>query len=212
MDRTKTDALMEQTEQEHAEGDPERAEVISCARRFKSSWIDLASALTRVRRVGQWKRWGYDSFEHYAKAELHLRQETVEKLTGSFLFLQKHAPRVLERDAVTSSIPSYQAVDFLRRADEADSAPRETVGEIHRLVLDEGAPLASVARQYKDVVFPISDADRRARDAATLKAAAIRLRDLLPETKAVPKKLANDVAASMERLLAALDQAATQAA
>jgi hypothetical protein len=212
VDRTKTDVIMEQAEREHATRDPERAEIVSCARRFKSSWIDLASALTRVRRGGQWKRWGYDSFEHYAKTELHLRQETVDKLTGSFLFLQRNAPRVLERDAIATSIPSYQAVDFLRRAEEADGAPREAIGEIQRLVLDEGAPLASVARQYKDVVFPISDADRRARDAATLKAAAVRLRDLLPETKAVPKKLANEVAASVERLLAALDQGATQAA
>jgi hypothetical protein len=203
---------MERTEREYATGDPERAEVISCARRFKSSWIDLASALTRIRRGGQWKRWGHGSFEDYAKTELHLRRETVEKLTGSFLFLQKHAPRVLERDGVASSIPSYQAVDFLRRADEADDAPRDAVGEIHRLVLDEGAPLASVARQYKDVVFPISDEDRRARDAATLKAAAVRLRDLLPETKAVQKKLANEVAASVERLVEALNRDAIQAA
>jgi hypothetical protein len=113
---------------------------------------------------------------------------------------------------VTSSIPTYQAVDFLRRAEEADDAPRDAVGDIHRLVLDEGAPLASVARQYKDVVFPLSDADRKARDAATLTSAAVRLRDLLPETKAVPKKMANEVAASLERLLALLDQSASHAA
>jgi len=212
MARTKTDAILEQSEHDHASADPERAEVIACARRFKSSWIDLASALTRVRHTGQWKRWGYESFEHYAKTELHLRQETVEKLTGSYLFLQKRAPRVLERDGLASAIPSYQAVDFLRRAHETDEAPREAVGEIERLVLDEGAPFASVARQYKDVVFPISDTDRRSRDAATLRAAAVRLRDLLPETKAVQKKLANEVAGSLERLLAALEQGAHQAA
>jgi hypothetical protein len=100
----------------------------------------------------------------------------------------------------------------LRRADETDEAPREAVGEIERLVLDEGAPFASVARQYKDVVFPISDTDRRSRDAATLRAAAVRLRDLLPETKAVQKKLANEVAESLERLLAALERGAHQAA
>ncbi len=212
MARTKTDADMEQSERDHRGTDPERAEVIACARRFKSSWVDLASALTRIRRGAQWKPWGYDSFEHYAKTELHLRQETVEKLTGSYLFLQKRAPRVLERDGVASAIPSYQAIDFLRRAGEADGVPREAVGEIERLVLDEGAPLASVAKQYRDVVFPISDGDRKARDAATLKSAAVRLRDLLPETKAVPKKLAHEVAASVERLLAALNQGGERAA
>jgi hypothetical protein len=100
----------------------------------------------------------------------------------------------------------------LRRAGETDGAPRDAVGEIQRLVLDEGAPLASVARQYKDVIFPVSDEDRKARDTSNVRAAAVRLRDLLPETKAVPKKLAHEVAASVERLLAALDQGAVQAA
>jgi hypothetical protein len=202
---------MAEAEREHAT-DPERAQLIASARRFKSSWIELAGALTRVRRNGQWKRWGYDTFEHYAKSELHLRQETVDKLTGSYSFLQSRAPGVLDRDGLSSPIPSYQAVDFLRRAEEADGAPEDAIGEIHRLVLDEGAPLAAVARQYKDVVFPMSDEDRRARDASTLRSAAARLRDLLPETKAVPKKLAAEVGVVMEKLLAALGDGEEEAA
>jgi hypothetical protein len=211
MNPTKTDTEMADAEREHAE-DPERVQLIACARRFKSSWIELAAALTRVKRGGHWKRWGYDTFEHYAKSELHLRQETVDKLTGSYSFLQKRAPGVLDRDGLSSPIPSYQAVDFLRRAEEADGAPEDALGEIHRLVLDEGAPLTAVARQYKDVVFPMSDADRRSRDASTLRSAATRLRDLLPETKAVPKKLAGEVAAMVERLLQALGHDAEEAA
>jgi hypothetical protein len=119
---------------------------------------------------------------------------------------------VLERDGLSSPLPSYQAVDFLRRAEEADGVPREALGDIHRLVLDEGAPLASVARQYKDVVFPMSPEDRKARDAGTLRSAATRLRDLLPETKAVPKKLTAEVATVLERLLAALGDGAEEAA
>jgi hypothetical protein len=209
---TKTDETMESAQQDYATTDPERALVIACARRFKSSWIELAGALTRVKRGGQWSLWGYDTFEHYAKSELHLRQETVDKLTGSYVFLQKRAPNVLERDGLSTPVPSYQAIDFLRRAEETDGVPREALGDIHRLVLEEGAPLASVARQYKDVVFPVSAEDRRARDAGSLRSAATRLRDLLPETKAVPKKLAAEVGATLERLLAALGNDAEEAA
>jgi hypothetical protein len=212
MSPTKTVLTMENAEREYASSDPERAEVIACARRFKSSWVELAAALTRIKRGGQWSLWGYDSFDHYAKSELHLRQETVEKLTGSYLFLQKRAPNVLERDGLSSPLPSYQAVDFLRRAEEADGAPSEALGEIHRLVVDEGAPLAAVARQYKDVVFPVTDEERKSRDAATLRSAAGRLRDLLPETKAVPKKLAREVGVVLERLLTALGDGAEEAA
>jgi hypothetical protein len=209
---TKTDQTMESAENTFASSDPERANVIACARRFKSSWIELGGALTRVKRSGQWSLWGYDTFEHYAKSELHLRQETVDKLTGSYVFLQKRAPSVLERDGLSTPVPSYQAIDFLRRAEERGGVPKEALGDIHRLVLDEGAPLATVARQYKDVVFPISPEDRRARDAGALRSAATRLRDLLPETKAVPKKLAGEVAASLELLLAALGQGEEEAA
>ncbi len=172
----------------------------------------MADALLRARRAATWKRWGFRSFEEYTKQELHLRGETVEKLTGSFTFLQQRAPDVLTRDGLGSPIPSYQAVDFLRRAEDSEAAPRDAVQALTRKVLAEAAPLSAVSREYKDVVFPISDADRHARDAATLKAAATRLRDLLPETKAVPKKLANEVAAGIERILEALDQAAHKAA
>jgi hypothetical protein len=212
MTTTKVDATLAAAEEAHASRDPERAAIIRTARLFKSSWIELAEALTRTRRSAAWKRWGFESFEQYTKLELHLRQETVDKLTGSFSFLQKRAPEILERDGLASPIPSYQAVDFLRRAEESDDATPDVVQEITRKVLADAAPLSAVSREYKDVIFPISETDRAARDAATLRAAVTRLRDMLPETKAIPKKLANETAAAMERVLEALEAKAHAAA
>jgi hypothetical protein len=212
MTTTKTDATLAAAEEAHAKNDPERAAMIKTARLFKSSWLELAEALSKTRRSATWRRWGFESFEQYTKLELHLRPETVEKLTGSFAFLQKRAPEVLERDGIASPIPSYQAVDFLRRAEESEDATPDVVQALTRKVLADAAPLSAVSREYKDVVFPISDTDRSARDVATLKAAAARLRDLLPETKAVPKKLANEVAAAVERVLEALESKAHEAA
>lgn len=208
--QTKTEARLAAAEETYAD-DAERAEIIARARRFKTSWLELAEALTSVRRGGQWRTWGYDTFEEYAKRELSLRQETVEKLTGSFAFLQKRAPEVLRRDGVRDAIPSYQSVDFLRRAEEQEGAPEDTVQAIRKRVLEEAAPLPTVARQFKDTVFPIDEAQRKQRDAAGIKNVATRLRDLLGETRAVPKKLAGEVSAELERLLEALgakDQAA----
>jgi hypothetical protein len=197
--------------EEHAD-DPDRAELLQRARRFKASWIELAEALTDVRRRGQWKRWGYDTFEAYAKGELHLRQETVDKLTGSFLFLQRRAPEVLARDGVAREIPSYQAVDFLRRAEERDDAPTDAVRAVRERVLEEGAPLSAVSRQFKDVVFPVSDGDKRSRDAAAVKNVATRLRELLGETKAVPRKVASEAVEALDRVLEALAGSAERAA
>lgn len=203
MKGTKTDAAMADAEEAHAD-DPERAELLHRARRFKSSWLELAEALTEARKGGAWKRWGYESFEAYAKTELHLRQETVDKLTGSFLFLQRRAPEVLARDGVSAPIPSYQSVDLLRRAESKDDVPREKVQEIRKRVLEDGAPLPRISRELRDTVFPIDEGTRKQRDAAGLKNVASRLRELLGETRAVPKKLAGEVSSALERLLEAL--------
>jgi hypothetical protein len=202
--RTKTEAALEEAEMAHAD-DPERAELLRRARSFKSSWIELAQALTSVKRGGRWKDWGYDSLEAYARSELHLRPETVDKLTGSYTFLQRKAPSVLSRDSLSHPVPSYQSVDFLRRAESSESAPRDTVDEIRRRVLDDGASAAAVSREYRDVVFPIDDKQRKARDAAGLRNVATRLRELLGETRAVPRKLAGEVGGALDRLLEALE-------
>ena len=206
MQRTKTDAALAEAERAHTD-DPERAEVLARARRFKASWIELAESLSSVKRSGHWKNWGYDSFEAYAKGELRIRQETADKLTGSYSFLKRRAPSVLERDALEERIPSYQAVDFLRRAEASEGAPKGAVEEIRRRVLEDAAPVASIARAYGDVVFPIDGEQRKARDALGLKNVARRLRDLLGETHAVPRKLASEVDGALGRLLEALEAA-----
>jgi hypothetical protein len=203
--RTKTDAALAEAEAAHAD-DPERAELIARARRFKASWIELAEALTQAKRGARWREWGYDSFEAYARSELRLKQETVDKLTGSYSFLQRRAPAVLQRDALREPVPSYHAVDFLRRAEAQEGAPREAVEAIRKRVLEEAAPVAAVSRAYKDVVFPVDDDTLRARDAAGLKNVAKRLRELLAETRAVPRKLAGEVASALDELLDAIEE------
>ncbi len=147
---------------------------------------------------------GFESFEEYAKKELHLRQETVDKLTGSFVFLQKRAPEVLRRDGISASIPSYQAVDFLRRAESQEDAPRDVVDQIRTRVIEDVAPAANVAKQFSSTVFPIDHAEKKKRDAAGLKNVGSKLRELLSDTHAIPKTLAREVTASLDQLLEAI--------
>ena len=109
MRQTKVDQALAAAE-EMFEGDPQRAEVIARARRFKASWVELAEALSEVRQSGRYRDWGYETFEAYALKELHLKQETVDKLTGSYAFLRKRAPEVLSRDGVNQPIPTYHAI------------------------------------------------------------------------------------------------------
>jgi hypothetical protein len=117
---------------------------------------------------------------------------------------------VLERDGVARVIPTYQTIDFLRRAEEQDEAPRDVVDEIRRKVLDEGASLPQVTKQFKDVVFPPSAEQRKDRDKNAIINTATRLRDLLADTHAVPRHVAVEVRTSLNTMLDVLsvDQAA----
>jgi hypothetical protein len=202
--RTKVDEELERAIEEHAD-DPERADMLRRVRAFKSSWLELGQSLAQVRKDGSWERWGHGSFEDYVTRELHLKRETAEKLTASFGFLRQHAPEVLERDGVSAPIPTYQAVDFLSKAYEAE-CPKEIRAEIRHAVLDEGATAGQVQRKYKDVLFPVDDAERRGRTRAQLLAAARRLAQLLAEPHGLAKRLAEDVEEQLGRLVRELQQ------
>ncbi len=208
---TRTEAKLLDAEETFA-NDPERAELIARARRFKASWIELAEGLTDAKKSGSYKRWGYESFEDYAKKELHLRQETVDKLTGSFLFLKKSAPSVLTRDGVGSSIPSYQAIDFLRRVEEKPDVDDGVVREIRQRVLEGGESIAAVKKEYNDVVFPISKEDRKKRDLDGLRNVAKRLRELLGESRVAPRDLSGDLSTKLDKLLEWLETQEEKAA
>ncbi len=204
--RTKTDDALARAEAQHAH-DPERAEVIARVRRFKAGWYELAEALTEQRRAESFKRWGFASFDDYCKRELHLKADTVAKLTGSYGFLRKRAPEVLERDGRESPIPSYQAVDFLRRAEEEADAPEETVRELRRHVLDEGASLPKISRLYRDTLFPVDADEQRDKRRGGLKQAIAKLVELLALARAegaVPKDLAAECEEPLARLAAHL--------
>jgi hypothetical protein len=103
-------------------------------------------------------------------------------------------------------MPSYQSVDFLRRAEASEGAPREAVDEIRRRVIDEAAPFGTVSRQYRDVVFPVDEDTQLARDSAGVKNVAKRLRELLAETHSVPRRLASEVSGVLDRLLEAIEE------
>jgi hypothetical protein len=211
MQQTKVDAALEALAEEHSD-DPDRVELLHRARRFKASWLELAEALTDARRHGHWRRWGFASFEEYTKGELHLRPETVDKLTGSFQFLKNKAPDVLRRDGLSAPIPSYQSVDFLRRAEAEDGAKPDVMDALRKRVIDEGAAPAAVAREFKAAVFPIDEATRKDRDAAAIRNVAKRLQEILGETRAVPRRLAGEVGEALAKLLEALAKSEDAAA
>jgi hypothetical protein len=204
---TKTDRQMEDTMLAVA-GDTERVEVLRRARAFKRTWIELAEALTAVFERESWRGWGHAGFEDYCAKELHLKKGTVQKLLGSFRFLQTSAPRVLERTREPNPevpVPSMQAVDFVVRAAERGAADESTMREIERAAFDEGAEAPMLSRRFKTVAFPVDESEQREKLRNQISSTARRLANLLAEPDGpVPHQVAVSVEEALGDLMAAL--------
>jgi hypothetical protein len=200
--RTKTDEEMEAAVQQFSD-DPERQHMLQVARKFKASWIELAESLSKIRRGEQWRNWGYPSFDAYAKTELKLRQDTIDKLTGAYLFLQKRRPESLQQphEETVQELPSYQTLDFLRRAEEQSSAPREVVAEMVAKALDEGVSLPKLKKEYGSVVFPVTEQDSTERDKAAIRNVGSRLSSILEQSNVVPLRLSLQIRELLLELL-----------
>ncbi|HKA87985.1 MAG TPA: hypothetical protein VKE22_09980 [Haliangiales bacterium] len=202
--RTKTEAQLDEAILRHA-GDAERVMALEQARRFKRSWIDLAESLTRVRDADSFRRWGFASFEEYCAKELHLRAGTVDKLCASFRFLRTNAPRLIreEPDDVVHPVPSWQAVDFVARAEERGAADEDTLDQMKRAVFEEGVPAPALARRFREVAFPLGEDERRGRSRSQIAHTARRLADLVAEADSgVPRGLAEKVEGVLGELVA----------
>jgi hypothetical protein len=204
---TKTDRALEDKMLAFS-SDPERVDVLSKARAFKRTWIELAAALSRVYDRQSWVDWGFDSFESYCGKELHIKKATVAKLLGSYRFLESSAPRVLERSLrePMAPVPSLQAVDFVARATERGAADAETMEEIHRAAFDDFAAAPALSRRFKEVAFPVDEGERLEKLRGQISSTARRLATLIAEPDApIPHDVAISVEETLGQLLDTLD-------
>ena len=128
---------------ERLDPDSERYKILAVARRFKASWVELGAQLTEVREQAAFKKWGYTTFEAYCRRELHIRQDTANKLTRSFSFLRDHQPEALRQNS-DREMPGLDVVDLLSRAQSSSAMSQDTIGSISAQAFD---PEARVTRQ-----------------------------------------------------------------
>lgn len=205
---TKTDQMMEDR-MLAVSSDPVRADTLQKARAFKRTWLELAEALSKVSEKKMWERWGFSDFDAYCRKELHLRGSTVAKLLGSYRFLETSAPKVIERartDHYEAPIPSIATVEFVEKATAAGHADAETMRTIHRSAFEEGLEKPMLAKKFGEIVFPVTNADKKEKLRAGIAAAARRLSSLIAEDGApVPKQLAIRVEETIGELLEAVE-------
>lgn len=181
-----------------------RRRVLESARRFKSSWVELARLLSQVRSEELWREWSYASFERYCSEELFLRRQTAEKLTRSYGFLERHEPQVA-RDREGRAAPAFEVIEVLSRAEAAGRLSEEGYRELRGGVLEGGATRAAVSRAIDARFGPEERPEPPAREARLqrLAAQARRLAEACGEEESVPAAVtqrAEALADALERL------------
>jgi hypothetical protein len=188
-----------------AEGaDPLRLKVLAAARKFKRSWIEMARVLVKVRASRAYESWGYADLYAYCAEELLIKARTVDKLTGSYVTLEKHAPDLLDAN-VDRPVPSYDAVDYFARlvgdhADDADASSDEVIADLRQAVFDDAKPVNLLRRQFNPILCPRSDEDVAREALERASSAARRLLSILSGVRGLPKRRVNEVTAALEAL------------
>lgn len=180
-----------------------RRRVLEGARRFKSSWVELARLLAQVRREGTWREWGFASFEGYCAKELFIRRQTVDKLTASYGFLERHEPQ-LARAREPRGAPAFEVIEVLSRAEAAGRLPDGGWESLREEVVERGATAAAVNRRLAERFGPPPPpaAPPPAERLSRLAAAARRLADACREEARLPEALRRRAEALAEELAA----------
>jgi hypothetical protein len=148
--KTKGELVIEQIMQQLDPASP-RYRVLTVARQFKSSWVELGEQLSLVRNAGEYSSWGYGSFDDYCREEVRIKRETAYKLTGAYNYLQKEEPAVLARSREMQSIPDYRSIDMLRQAREDQQLNEEQFQLLRDTVIEKERSHPTVAKQFREL-------------------------------------------------------------
>ncbi len=188
----------------HFSPDAFRQTVISSAKRFKSSWVELGKLLVRVRDEGLFAEWGFATFEAYCLAELHIRKQTALKLTRSFSFLNKHEPKEVAAPQIAETAPPFDVVEVLAKAEERGQLSASDYKSVRDSIWN---PEKTATELKRDLMarFPAAEAESENLDAVKrLYSSTKRLAAELRGNKKIPRAIAEraeELARDLEELL-----------
>ena len=176
-----------------------RHAVLSAARKFKATWVELGKLLVEVRDGAKFEEWGFPSFETYCWQELHIRKSTALKLTRSFSFLAKHEPKEVANDNLWEKAPAFEVVDVLAGAEDRGQLSADEYRKIRDTIWDQAKPTSELRRELGERFpspprEPSGDTDALRR----LAAAARRLARDLGAHRKVPRAVVERAAALAE--------------
>ena len=178
-----------------------RHTVLTAARRFKASWVELGKLLVRVRNDASFTEWGYETFDVYCAKELRIRKATADKLTRSFGFLERHEPKAMAQEDIAETAPAFEVVEVLAQAEDRGQLSAQEYRSIRDSIWNPEKPVSELRREFQDR-WPAPEPERGGGDGLKrLSALANRLAAELKAEKKVPRTvveraeaLADDVA------------------
>jgi hypothetical protein len=182
-----------------------RHKLLSIARAFKRSWVELGEKLEAVRTSRSWEDWEYSSFEDYCVNEIGIRSSTAKKLVNSVRFLEQHAPETLRADGVIAPVPDLAVVDRLAGVAKRGAVSSADLAKLNETALTEPTVSpAEISRAIRETQSwknyaeeqEYLRAERRASngtDWRPILAAAKRLQELLESNVETPQKLLDGV-------------------
>lgn len=181
-----------------------RHTVLSAARRFKSTWVELGKLLVQVRDEALYEAWGYPGFEQYCLAELRIKKATVAKLTRSYSFLDRHEPAAVRQPSEERQPPPFEVVEVLAQAEERGQLSAEDYRSVRDAIWGEDRPVSALKRELSErFPAPPPTLSEEARGEKVV-ALARRLAEALSTEKKVPAELAERAWSLADAVAAAL--------
>lgn len=200
--KSKGELVIERIMQELDPASP-RYQVLATAKRFKSSWVELGEKLLQIQKAGQFREWGYDSFEDYCSREIRIKKPTAQKLTLAYRYLEKDEPELLVRQTELQPLPDYRSVELLRQAREEKAFSEDEYADLRRAVIDEERSHPTVLKRFREVAA--SRAEAPADPALPLKSALAAARRLETALRSVPD-LAPEIPEEIGALVGLLEE------
>jgi len=182
----------------------ERYRILSSAKQFKSSWVDLGQQLQEVRRDRLYAQWGYECFEDYCSREIRIRRQTADKLTMAYHYLEQKTPTLISEDRNLSPLPDFRSIDLLRQADADTKFSHEQQQELHNAVFEGNLSHPTIAKRFKEISMEV--ADESVRQHAEFKSALSAARRLQSAIGGLPDKFM-DQELNLAPLIQSLEQA-----
>jgi len=182
--------------------DPEspRYQVLATARLFKSSWVELGEKLLQVQKTGQFREWGYDSFEDYCSKEIRIRKPTAQKLTLAYRYLERDEPELLARQTELKPLPDYRSVELLRQAREEKAFSEEEYAELRRAVIEEERSHPTILKRFREVATSRADEPDQVQLDKSALALARRLDSTLQSISGLPPGCRKEIGGLIEFL------------